>query len=300
LTGYLTFLFIATAAVMLPLISAAVWFLIFSFILPGFPLVVRKLLFIGNAGKWKQDVAVSFTQLMFHLSMMVSLPASAVLELIVLIPLALLMGVESGVTQTLVVASAGPIEETMKFASALVIFIIIFLTHGRLKGDYNPIKVGIISGIFAGTVFGLVESIGYLSIALEELVLNGPTLQYMDAFVWRVLLGVSIHASYTGLASGGMGRRTWSERVRITSILLGIAIVYHTLNNGVQGFIFLILEMDDASGYLIVDVFQGFLAVSNLILLSLVWRGKIFKSNDSPYYHNKMYKSKTIYSTHRN
>ncbi len=298
--GYPIFLLIAILAVFIPFLSAGVWFYLYNILLPGFSKVVKKMLFINNKEAWKRNVAVSFAQLMFHLSLMITIPASILLEFLVLLPLVLAIGIESGVTQTLTVASAGPIEEIMKLVSAIAIYFIIFHTHGRLRQGYDKVKVGIVAGIFAGAVFGLVESIGYLTIAVEELILNGATLQYMDAFVWRVILGVAIHASFTGLASGGIGRKGWSWKVKITAVLLLLAIFFHTFNNAIQGYVFLILEMNDATAYLIVDVIQGILAVANLALLSLVWRGIIFKKGEDSDYQSGMYRSQMIYSPRGN
>ncbi len=276
MTTYPIYLMIVLLAVILPFLSAFVWYILLGFLLPGFPKIIGKVLFLKNKERWKKDASLSFSQILVHLSILVSIPASAVMEVLFIVPIVLVLGVESGLAQTLGVASAGPIEEVMKLLSAIVVYLIILLTHGGLRKGYDKVKVGIIAGIFSGAVFGLVESIGYLSIALEEIIINGPTLQYMDAFFWRVILGVSVHAVYTGVASGGIGRDGWSGKVKITSILLFISIIFHTMNNGIQGFFFLILEMEDALGYILVDIIQGSMVLASLVILALVWRGVIF------------------------
>jgi hypothetical protein len=63
----------------------------------------------------------------------------------------------------------------------------------------------------------------------------------------------------------------------VTAILLGISILFHSMNNGIHGLVFLILDIEEVMGYLMVDIIQGILAVANLSLLALVWRGLIFK-----------------------
>ncbi len=275
---YPIFLLIALAIVLVPLLSASLWFIIFSLILPGFKDVTKGILRMDGEPLWKRDIALGASQLFFYMSVMLTVPASAILELFFIIPFILVMGAANPVAQTFSVISAGPIEEIMKWTSAATVYFLIYLSFGRTGKMPDRIRVGIAAGLFSGACFGLVESVGYLTSGTSDLINHGISIRTLDPLIWRMVLGVSVHAMYTGIAAGGLGRFGWGNKFRTTLILLVSSIVLHSLNNGVQGLIVLIMGMDDLFGLILTDSVQMLLALAGFILLSLLWRGILLPS----------------------
>lgn len=269
------FLFAAVLSISIPLLSAYIWFNIFGKIFPGFRGMVASI--IGRNDSWRRDITLSSVQIIFYVVCLIAIPMAVALELMVAAPFFLLFGMDDPYILTLTVSSAGPIEELMKLFASIIVFIIMIRSMKKRSEGKERVRLGMVSGFFAGACFGFVESIGYIAPAFWEIIENGLTGELIDAVIWRAILGVSIHAIYTGLASGGLGRKNRRSILTITTQLLVISIIFHTLNNLVQGIFLLILDIDLTIAYMMTDLFQILLITILIFITYWVWKGKMFK-----------------------
>jgi hypothetical protein len=77
---------------------------------------------------------------------------------------------------------------------------------------------------------------------------------------------------YTAIASIGLGRPNSMSMLRWTAIGLSVAVILHSLNNGIQGLFLLILGMDGLPIYILIDISQIVLMLIGAIWLISVWR----------------------------
>jgi RsiW-degrading membrane proteinase PrsW (M82 family) len=171
----------------------------------------------------------------------------------------------------ILVVSAGPIEEGAKLAVAFLAFVIVERSLSSARGR-NPVKDGILIGMFVGCSFGFIESTGYLLLGFSDLLSNGLSFSTVDPVAWRIVLGVIIHGMYTAIASIGLGRPNSMSMLRWTAIGLSVAVILHSLNNGIQGLFLLILGMDGLPIYILIDISQIVLMLIGAIGLIWVWR----------------------------
>jgi len=218
-------------------------------------------------------ISLSLTPWFFAMAGILSAGASLTFEIIFAGMLAF-SGLSTEVSGLALVVSAGPIEETAKWIVALGLFLLL----GAVLGYHGPrdrVKDGILVGMFVGCAFGFLESVGYLAIGVSGLIGDGISYATLDPVVWRVVLGVFLHGVYTAIASVGLGR---SIKGAVLWTLFGrtSAIMLHALNNGIQGYIVLVLGEEGTSYMILIDALQAGLLISALIILAAVWisRGK--------------------------
>jgi hypothetical protein len=276
------------------MVSFILWCVIITLLLPGSRKIISKIMRFGSEDIWKRDVSITLSQVLFYVLNIIMIPASLIMEFIVIATIVAFSLSQSGIAQVSMLVAAGPIEETMKLIASLVLFSFISFTFGSRGVKIDLVRVGIISGLFTGACFGFVESVGYLTIGLEGLLVEGFEISSIDEVLWRFAAGISIHSLYTGIASGGLGRRRKSSRSRVTLILLLVAIAFHSLNNGIQGLIFIILDIEGTLGYVLTDISQLVLLISGVLVLRSVWNGKVFGEDTSSY--DSQGTSKRIYA----
>lgn len=302
MTGFLFYLLAGTLSILIPLLSLLFWSLIFSIIFPGSKDLVRRIMRFDTAESWKKEASITLSQLLFYISALISIPGSVFLEALFFIPFIWIGIFDNGIVATFLVSLAGPIEESMKLLAALALHLIIMRSFRFDENRPDKVRIGIIAGLFTGAVFGIIESVGYLSVSLSTMISGGLSIQTMDEFVFRAVFGVSAHAIFTGLASGGLGRNGRQNKIRVTAILLSIAVLLHSLNNFSEGMVVLVLEMEGALGIFITNVIQISLLASGLFLLILVWRGR-FPGPDRKNVSNNSFsgiqRSKSLYPSHR-
>jgi RsiW-degrading membrane proteinase PrsW (M82 family) len=178
------------------------------------------------------------------------------------------------------VVSAGPIEEGAKLAVAFLAFSILQRSLSSARGN-DPVKDGILIGMFVGCSFGFIESIGYLLIGFSNLLSNGLSFSTVDPVAWRILMGVFIHGMYASIAAIGLGRPNLKGMLKWTAIGLSVAVLLHSLNNGIQGLFLLIMRMDGLPIHILIDIFQMALMIIGAIMLIAVWRTR--RANRDPW-----------------
>lgn len=159
--------------------------------------------------------------------------------------------------------SVGPIEETAKFIVVILVFWRFHLF--KFKEGRDPIKDGILIGLFVGCAVGTIESISYIFSGLSILVRDGLTSSEMPRFVGRSILGVSIHGTFTALSCIGLGRSTISKRIAWTVLGFGLATFLHSFNNRIS-------EIDIGNESMVLArLFQIVLVSLGIILIVFIW-----------------------------
>ncbi|MBN1538884.1 MAG: PrsW family intramembrane metalloprotease [Candidatus Thermoplasmatota archaeon] len=265
-------------AAILPVISLTVWTLIFTLFFPYSRREFGKVVLFRGADRTLRYIMLGMTPIFFLAASIVSAGLSIMLEAFFMVFIFIFDSSMSPASQVLSLMSAGPIEETMKLLTAGLIYMTIYLIwrkarrNRQLEVKRDRVKDGMIIGCFAGAAFGFLESILYLFSNFTALALQGPSFGSIDPILWRFVLGVMVHALYTGIASAGLGRRTIPMKVIATAVFLTASVVLHALNNGIQGYIVLVLEMDNTTGWLISDILQTFLILIGIALFILAWK----------------------------
>lgn len=236
---------------------------------------------IGLRGK-DRDIRLISSGLIPHLFLMMmvfSVTTSIMMELffvLVLSPLALLMDTKAVVVIHLTLA--GPVEESMKLTVAALSFIGLYLLLSWGKAVDRPYetlsntKNGMILGLFTGASFGVAESVLYLFSGLSSLSSGDISALTIDAVVWRVILGVVVHAVYCSIAASGLGRTGWKSKVLFTLIGLTLAVMFHSLNNGISGVMQLYSGLEVGQMLLVTDILQSVLFLLAIATLVLLWR----------------------------
>jgi RsiW-degrading membrane proteinase PrsW (M82 family) len=265
-------------AVLLPVIALAGWTYLFIKLFPYARKEFQKVVFLKGVDRSLRYIMLGMMPIYFLTVSIISAGISVLGELMFMIIVILFDPSFSAPSQVLSVMSAGPIEESAKLGMAIMIYLTFYWIwkkvplekHNEVKRD--TVKDGLIFGLFAGASFGFLESVLYMLTNFTTLASVGASFETLDPIMWRFVLGVMIHALYTGIASAGLGRKTMGSKVIVTCFSLSIAVVLHSLNNGIQGVFILILEMDSLSGWLITDALQGGLVVVGIVVFILFWK----------------------------
>ena len=265
----------AFAAILLPIISLASW----SGLLAYMSRYVRDVFAYQVLWKTKEAVlrysSYSITPVLFILSGVVSAGFAIAVGFLLLLFMAV-----SGLSVEMIgftsLVSAGPVEETGKLLVAIGLFTVLMVMGKKVKATRdvkgkNRVKDGMIIGMFVGASFGFIESILYLIMGFIGLKQNGLMFQTIDPVIFRIILGVSIHAVFTGIASAGLGQKGWKRKIIYTVLVLGIAASVHSLNNGISGFVSIILGLESLGSILIVDALQTSLVIFDSIILIIFW-----------------------------
>ncbi|MGA1865900.1 MAG: PrsW family glutamic-type intramembrane protease [Thermoplasmatota archaeon] len=270
--------FYGILAAVLPVISLMAWTFIFAFFFPYTRREFRKVVLFKGTDRTLRYIMIGMTPIFFMAASMVSAGLSIMMEAFFMVFIFLFDSSMSASSQILSLMSAGPIEETMKLLTAGLIYMTIYLIWRKapksrqLEVKRDPVKDGMIIGCFAGAAFGFLESILYLFSNFTVLAVQGPSFGSIDPILWRFVLGVMVHALYTGIASAGLGRRTITGKVIYSFVFLTASVVLHALNNGIQGYIILVLEMDNPTGWLISDALQTLLILIGITIFILAWK----------------------------
>jgi len=265
-------------AAMLPVLSLVAWAFIFSRFFPYTRREFTKVVFLKDADRTLYYIMLGMIPIFFLTGSIVSAGLSVVGEGMFMVFLYMFDNSMSAASQVINVMSAGPIEESMKLLVAGLTYMTIYLIWKKVpldkqkKVNRDTVKDGLIIGIFAGASFGFLESLLYLFSNFTQLTTDGFNFGTVDPILWRFVLGVMVHALYTGIASSGLGRGTIGSKVAVTSVALGISVVLHALNNGIQGYIILILEMDNMTGWIISDILQGVLILIGIGIFIAAWK----------------------------
>ncbi|MBN1390452.1 MAG: PrsW family intramembrane metalloprotease [Candidatus Thermoplasmatota archaeon] len=267
-------MFYGILSVMLPVLSLTAWTLIFILFFPYSREVFLKMVFHRGTMGALRYIMIGLTPIVFFFSSITSAGLSVLGEAVFMGIIYIFDSSMSPVSQMLSLMSAGPIEESMKLAVAVLVYITIQILWRSKPKDprRDRVREGMITGCFVGASFGFFESLLYLFSNFMTLATDGPSFGSVDPILWRFILGVMIHALYTGIASAGLGRRTITGKVLITAAFLTVSVVLHALNNGIQGFIVLILEMDNVLGWLISDIAQGLLILIGMVIFIVTWK----------------------------
>ena len=209
--------------VILPLVSFVGWAFLFTrffhYSRESFP----RTIFLRDWGKTARYISLGLIPIFFAAASIVSASISILFEFMISIIVILIFSIESSVAQLSILMSAGPIEESAKLVCAGLLYMTIYLIWKKRpeqSRERNRVKDGLIIGLFAGAAFGLLESVLYL-FAGFNLFMNQPiSLFTVDPIVWRFVLGVSLHALYTGIASAGLGRSSFGSKIAYTSVFL--------------------------------------------------------------------------------
>jgi len=215
----------------------------------------------------------------FLMMMALSVTFSIILELffvLVLSPLTLFMDIKAVAVTHLVLA--GPVEESMKLTVAALTFVGLYLllSWGKMLyrpyGELSNVKNGMIVGLVTGASFGVAESVLYLFSGLTSLSSGDTSALTIDAVVWRVVLGVIVHAVYSGIAASGLGKTGWTRKVLYTMAGLSLAVMFHSLNNGISGVMQFYSGLDVGQMLLVTDIMQSALFMMAVVTLVLLWR----------------------------
>jgi hypothetical protein len=270
---------IAIACLAIPLLGFIFYTAIFFVASPYF-----RNVFIGSIGLKGEDrvkklIGSGLAPHLFLMMMALSVTFSLILELffvLVLSPLALFMDIKVVAVAHLVLA--GPIEESMKLIVAALSFVGLYLllswgkVMDRPYGEISNVKNGMIIGLLTGASFGMAESVLYLFSGLSSLSSGDTSALTIDAVVWRVILGVIVHAVYCGVASSGLGRTGWARKVLFTMAGLSLAVLYHSLNNGVSGVMQFFSGLEVSQMLLVTDIIQSALFIMAVVTLVLLWK----------------------------
>ncbi|MEA3558035.1 MAG: PrsW family glutamic-type intramembrane protease [Candidatus Thermoplasmatota archaeon] len=262
-------------AIILPLVSLIGWVFLFTRFFHYSREVFPKSIFLRGWGSTARYISLGLLPLFMSAASIVSASISIIFELLVSIIVILIFSGGSNVTLLTVTMSAGPIEESAKLLCAGLLYMTVYLIWRKrpeMSKERNRVKDGLLIGLIAGASFGLLESVLYL-FAGFDIFMNQPiSLFTVDPILWRFVLGVSIHALYTGIASAGLGRSSFRSKVAYTLIFLPVAVVLHSLNNGVQGFFIYVLDMDGTAGLIIIDILQILLILIGCGVFILLWK----------------------------
>ncbi|MGA1820820.1 MAG: PrsW family glutamic-type intramembrane protease [Thermoplasmatota archaeon] len=265
-------------AAVLPAVSLLAWTWVFTRFFPYSRREFAKVVFLKGADRTLYYIMLGMVPIFFLTVSLVSAGLSFVGEGMFLFIVYLFDPAISNASQVIVGMSAGPIEESMKLLAAGLIFMTIHLIWKKVPAKEqrevkrDTVKDGIIIGVFAGASFGFLESILYLFAHFVQLSADGVSFILMDLIIWRFVLGVFVHALYTGIASAGLGRRTFGNKALVTSIALSISVILHSLNNGIVGYISLMTDLDDAIGVAISDVLQVSLILVGIVIFIFAWK----------------------------
>jgi len=219
-------------------------------------------------------LALSLCPWIFGTAGFLSASGGIVLGLMFGLPL-LLLPIGEGWSATLSLMSAGPAEESAKLLVSAILFIGLWALAKKRpvtsKGR-SDVRDGMLAGFIVGCSFGLVESVLYLVIGNAGLLTDGIAYQTLDPVIWRIVLGVPIHGLYASIAAMGLGRRTWLQRIAWTGIGLSMAMFLHSMNNGVQGFIILVLERSSDLDVVMIDSIQILLIAIGSLIAAISWR----------------------------
>lgn len=267
-----------TLAVLLPVVSISFWSFIFLMLFPYSRTVFSKVIFFRGADRSLRYIILGMTPIFFMAASFIAATISVIGEFTFIMMIYIVDPSLSPGAQVISVMSAGPIEESAKLILAGLIYMTFFLIWRKVPKDKqmevkrDTVKDGMIFGLFAGASFGFLESLLYLSQNFNTLAISDIHFGTLDPIIWRFVLGVLIHAVYTGIASAGLGRRSMGSKIFVTAIALSIATILHALNNGIQGYIILILEMDNLKGWLISDLLQGILIIIGIGIFIIGWK----------------------------
>ncbi|MGA1822444.1 MAG: PrsW family glutamic-type intramembrane protease [Thermoplasmatota archaeon] len=265
----------AFASILLPILSLSSW----SGLLAYTSRYAREVFAYQVLWKTKEAVlrysSFSITPVLFILSGVISAGFAIAVGFVFLLFMAV-SGLSIEIIGFISLVSAGPVEETGKLLVAIGLYALLMVLGKKVgetrevKGK-NRVKDGMLIGMFVGASFGFIESILYLIMGFIGLKQNGFMFQTIDPVIFRIILGVSIHAVFTGIASAGLGQKGWKRKVVYTVLVLGIAASVHSLNNGISGFASIILGLDSLLSLLIVDTLQIILVVFDFIILIIFW-----------------------------
>lgn len=267
-----------TLAAMLPVISLSVWTL---FLLKFFPYARKEfqnVIFLKGADNSLRYIILGMIPVFFLAASITSAMISVIGEAIFMVMVYIVDPALTPVSMVISVMSAGPIEESAKLGMAVLIYMTFHFIWRKVPAQKHKevqrdtVKDGLLFGLFAGASFGFLESLLYLFSNFQMLATGDLNFSTLDPILWRFVLGVMIHALYTGIASAGLGRKTMGAKVLVTGVALSIAVVLHSLNNGIQGYFILILEMDNLTGWLITDALQGGLVLIGFAVFIFAWK----------------------------
>ncbi|MFO8050142.1 MAG: PrsW family glutamic-type intramembrane protease [Thermoplasmatota archaeon] len=262
-------------AVILPLVSFVVWGFVFMKLFRYSSEQFPQTIFLRGWGATARYISIGMIPLFIIAASLLSAGISIVFEMIFMVIVSLILSAQGGIALVLSLMSAGPIEESAKLLCSAMIYMLIFLvwkSRPEMSKERNRIKDGMIIGLIAGSSFGLLESVLYLFSGFDLLLTSSPTISTVDPIVWRITLGVSIHALWTGISSTGLGRSTLKRKLGYSAVFLMVAVVFHSLNNGVQGFFYYILDMKGTTGLVITDIIQFSMVVMGIVIFILLWK----------------------------
>jgi RsiW-degrading membrane proteinase PrsW (M82 family) len=267
-----------TLSVLLPVISLVFWSFLFLLFFPYSRKEFRKVIFFKNTDRSLRYIMKGLAPVLFMVSSFISASISIIVSYSVLVMISVYDPSNSSWSYVIALMSAGPIEESAKLFMVIVIYLTFYLIwkkvalrkRTRIKRDH--VKDGMIFGLFVGASFGFLESLLYLFQNFTSLALLGSDFFTLDPIIWRFTLGVLIHAVYTGIASAGLGRRRFISKIIVTAVALSISVFLHAMNNGIQGFIILILKMNDLKGWLISDILQGIFVLGGIAVFIFLWK----------------------------
>jgi RsiW-degrading membrane proteinase PrsW (M82 family) len=269
---------LGSLAVLLPVVSLIFWSLVVLGFFPYSRKVFPKVVFLKGADRSLRNIMVGMIPIIFMTASFISAGISIVGGYAFLIMIQIFDPSFSSISTVISLMSAGPIEESAKLLAAILIYLSFFLIWRKVplnkqkKVKRDRVKDGMLFGLFVGASFGFLESLLYLFQNFITLSLWETSFYTLDPIIWRFVLGVMIHALYTGIASAGLGRSRFISKVMVTVIALSASVILHALNNGVQGVIILILEMDNLKGWLISDILQGILVFIGICIFIMAWR----------------------------
>ena len=254
----------------LPLFSLITWFLILRFVSPYFRSGFSRVAGWTSRNETIRYSSLALTPVIFATCGLIAAGFAVLFELMFMVGVSVFAADQEFILMMTLV-SAGPIEECVKFLLASLLFVLVYYLGRKRKGGNGTVD-GIICGLVVGASFGLLESFLYLAQGFSNLSSSGPDYITLDPILWRFILGVSIHAVFTGIATSGIGRKKWTSKISFTLLGLSIAIFMHSLNNGVQGIVALNSNMYEIGPVLLIDVIQIFLVALDFAILAVLWR----------------------------
>jgi len=265
-------------AAFLPVISLITWLYIFTRFFPYTKREFSKVVFLKDADKALRYIMLGMMPIFFLTGSLISAGLATIGEGLFMVLLYILDNSFPAVSEILVGISAGPIEESMKFLIAGLIFMTIHLIWRKVpiekqkKVNRDPVKDGMIIGVFAGGSFGFLESLGYLFSHFLQISIEGFSFVVIDMIIWRFILGVFVHALYSGIASAGLGRKTFRKKVVATSLVLSTSVLLHSLNNGIGGYISYLTDLKDIPGIIVSDILQGTFLLVGIGIFIFLWK----------------------------
>ncbi|MCK5772470.1 MAG: PrsW family intramembrane metalloprotease [Thermoplasmata archaeon] len=273
MNAFILSLIIGLTAAVAPLLSLAVWSGGLYLVSPHVRRRARFWRDRSSHGANFRNIIASLIVPAFVISALVSGGLAIVISVVILIPpmiVEVMLGTSGTVSFMIGLISAGPVEESTKLLVSIILFLLIYWLHPKVRPGSKQIglKDGIMVGLFVGASFGAFESVLYISGGMLPLVTEPFVYENADPIIFRILFGVSLHAVWTGISSSALGDRR--HRVLKTLSFLLLASFIHSFFNGIQGAIMLVAGLDGLLWLMVINGFQiSLIAVSILVLWKL-------------------------------